>query len=124
MRDKNTNQILKELNHLLDPSLSLHTLSFEFHKIAARVKSSGKKIKTLTNLEVFSDNTIMIQFCAEPSLNTVLRDLYEKSKKKFDKNSLTVFYYFQDTFLGILNKDNVNQQLLVNLIESHNLPST
>ncbi len=131
-------QIIQHLNNLLDPTLSLHSVSYTFHHIAEILVEEGVKIKIVKSKQYY--------------LDPVLNNIYQKKSKAIEerdfdtaakyrkkenelllekgKNEMTIlrtdpevsfFEYYNYNFWGYLSKERIKDRLISNLMQAYNL---
>ena len=138
MDKQKIDQVLQFLNALLDPKLSLHSVSFVFDNISEILRREHLSIKVINSKHFYLD----------PELHFIyLKKMQAFEKRDFDdaaeyryreiallkekgENEMTIlrtfpavsfFEYDNGCIIGYLSKGKLNERLVINLLESYNL---
>ncbi len=138
MGSSKTEQIIHRLNSLLDPALSLHSVSYTFHQIAELLSEEGVKIIIVKSEQYYLDPTLngiyqkKRKSIEEKDFDSAAK--YRKREKELllqkGRNEMTIlrtepevsfFEYYNHNFLGYLSKERIKDRLIVNLLQAYNL---
>jgi hypothetical protein len=138
MDRQKTDQVLQFLNALLDPNLSLHSVSFIFDNISEILRREDLTIKIINSKHFYLDPELhfiylkKIQAFANRDFDEAAEYSYREitllnEKGENEKTILrtfpevSFFEYDKDCIVGHLSKGKLNERLVINLIESYHL---
>lgn len=128
--------ILAGLNNLINDELNLHTLSFEFDKLAQEIRPLGLFFRIIPTLEFYLDDELTFLHHQEKKLFAEghLLQAIETRKRKRELLQLkegaalkqlhrepSVFTHEQGVITARLSKTIVAERLIINLIDGYNL---
>lgn len=125
--------ILRSLNRLLDDTLSLHEVSFEFHRISEVLRKLKIPIEVGESNDYYLDEELRLILEKQNSASNFSESAYWHKREKElleEKNGRDgerqkpepSFFEFKNNYLiGYLNEAKGNERLIGLLIEEYNL---
>lgn len=129
-------KILNDLTQLLPDDLSLHSISYQFEKIADLLSKENLRIKKIDCKEYYEDGDLSLillmknealanaQFEQASKFRFIEKELLvEKGNNEFTELKIEPFFfeYSNNCVIFHFNKRKENQRLIANLIEGYNL---
>lgn len=136
MEDAKIIKIIAGLNNLINDEINLHTLSFEFDKLAQEIRPLGLFFRVIPTLEFYLDDELTFLHYQEKKLLTEgnLLLAIETRERKLQLLRLkngdalkqlhrepSVFTCEQGVITARLNKGVIAERLLINLIDGYHL---
>jgi len=138
MENQKADQIIQYLNALLDPGLSLHSISYIFHNIAEILTRENIKVKIVKSKQFYLDPELHFIYLKKRAalenheFDTAAKYRQREKELILEKGQtemailrtdpeISFFEYYKNSFIGYLSMERVKDRLIIHLLEGYDL---